>query len=812
MTFDLPGGRRLVLAGGQLGGFWLAAGAAAVVLMVVLYREERKLVSRRAGLGLLALRMLAAVALVVSLFEPIAERTYRQTVRGRVLVAVDVSESMATADPDRSDAERARLVKVLGISPAEPLDAMTTMTRREVARRLIAGRNAPIARIAAAHRVEAFAFARDTAPASPMALADTLKRPSPPGDPSAQATDWQPALAEALKTTNDAAPVLGVVLVTDGRRNAPEDAGPTVDRLAARGVPVFAVLVGSTRAPRDAAVAAVKAPESVYKGDVASIEATLKLDGYAGREVAVTLDRPGASPMRQTVHAPVDGSRPTVTFRVPLEDVGAVPFHVAVAPLEGDVRPDNDRRAVSIQVLDDKAKVLLVDGEARWEFRYLRNALARDPRVAVEAVVFHQPMPTMTAEPTFTYGTELPPNTGASPGPDPLGSFDAVVIGDVDPADVTAETWARLDAYTAERGGTLIVVPGPRFWSTLAANESARKLLPVLDPRPVAVDSGAVDAAHPALPPGAPFAPTEAAAADAGAWPMLQLAAAPEESRRRWAALPRLPWMLAGKAKPGASALATAGDDPSAVVLAAQPYGLGKVLWIGTDGTWRWRHRVGDAYHHRFWGQVVRWAAAGKLAAGNAFVRFGPLKPRIGEGEPARLQARISEGVPGVGPALLIAARVFKSGVNPNPGEAVAVVALRPVPGQPRTFEAVAPALPLGSYTVRLDAPGLADALQLDPPPPIPRPEASLEVVPRDSSERVELAAARDPLDRLAAATGGKVVADFEANELPALLHSVEKETARTEETPLWDSPAAMLLFFAIVTVEWVARKRVGLP
>src|SRR5207248_6833520 len=125
-------------------------------------------------------------------------------------------------------------------------------------------------------------------------------------------------------------------------------------------------------------------------------------------------------------------------------------------------------------------------------------------------------------------------------------------------------------------------------------------------------------------------------------------------SRRRWAGLPRLPWAVAGRAKPGATVLATAGagDDPSAVVMAAQPYGLGKVLWVGTDGTWRWRHRLGDAYHHRFWGQVVRWAASGKLAAGNAFVRFGPVRPRIAEGEGARLQARIAEGVAGAGPGL----------------------------------------------------------------------------------------------------------------------------------------------------------------
>lgn len=809
MTWDLPEGRRLVLAGGQLGGFWLAAGASALVLLLVLYREERRLVARRAGLGLLALRGLAASALVAALFEPIAARTFRESVRGRVVVAVDVSESMSTADPGRTAGERARLVKVLGLEGAGSLDALT---RREVARRLVGGEHAPLARLAAEHAVEAFAFARDTAPASLPSLADALARAGRPGDPAAEATDWQPALAEALKATRGTAPVLGVVLVTDGRRNAPEDAGPTVDRLAARGVPIFAVLVGSTTPPRDAAVAALKAPGSVYKGDVASVEATLKLDGYDGREVAVTLDRPGASPIRQTVRAPRDGSRPTVIFRVPLEEVGAFPLTVAVGPVEGDVRPDNDRRTATVQVADDKARVLLVDGEARWEFRYLRNALARDPRVAVEAVVFHQPGPGLSAEPSFTYGTTLPSlegaEAGAGSGPDPLGGFDAVVVGDVAPADLPAESWARLDAYVGERGGTLIVCPGPRYGPTLASNETARTLLPVLDPRPVA--PGGDDPAHPELPPGVAWAPAEGTVADPGSWPMLQLAADPEESRRRWATLPRLPWVLAGKAKPGATALATAGDDPSAVVLAAQPYGLGKVLWVGTDATWRWRHRVGDAYHHRFWGQVVRWSAAGKLAAGNAFVRLGPLKLRSGEGAPVRLQARISEGVPGVRPDLLIAARVFPAG--PKAAEAVAVVPLRPAPGQPRTFEGVAPALPIGAYVVRLDAPGLTEALHLEPPPPAPRPEAALEVVARDTSERVELAAARDPLDRLAAATGGRVLADHEADQLPALLRARTTETVRTEETPLWDQPAALLLFFGIVTAEWVARKRLGLP
>ncbi|MHC5544952.1 hypothetical protein ACYOEI_42495, partial [Singulisphaera rosea] len=99
MTFDIFGGRRLLLAGTRLGWFWIGVGVVALVLVLVLYREERRLVSRRVGLWLLGLRLAAAGVLVLSLFEPIATRSYRETVKGRVVVAVDVSESMATADP-----------------------------------------------------------------------------------------------------------------------------------------------------------------------------------------------------------------------------------------------------------------------------------------------------------------------------------------------------------------------------------------------------------------------------------------------------------------------------------------------------------------------------------------------------------------------------------------------------------------------------------------------------------------------------------------------------------------------------------------
>jgi hypothetical protein len=784
MNLDLGSGYHLVLAGGGKSVIWLAGGLVAIVLLLALYRYEMCLVPRRFGIALLFTRLLAALFLIGSLFEPIAALKHDELIKGRVILGVDLSRSMATADPIPFPRDRPR---------QSASDPVPTIKRYDVASRLLQGEW--IKKLATVHHVEPSRFSRTTAESE----LEKLAAAKPDISADSLLTDWNPVLGRALQGTGTA-PVLGVVLLTDGRQNAPADPARSAEKLAALGIPVFSVLIGSTTPPKDVAIAAVKAPETVLKGDLASVEVTLKLDGIPGVDVPVVLERAGLAPLKQIVRGQPDGARPVATFRVPMETVGTQNLTISVGPLIGDARPENDRRSVAVQVADDKARVLLVDGEPRWEFRYLQTALARDPRVSVATVVFRQPV---AAAGTPSHPRKLP-ERGKPTDPDPLGAFEAILIGDVDATMMPAEAWGRIEEFVGKRGGTLILSPGRKGWTNSSpALDSMGRLMPVTNPTPIKVDRSAADPAHPSLIPGVSIVP--ATTASIVSWPMLQLAA-PEQNTRLWSRLPRLPWVLGGRAKPGAAVLAVAAGGDSSdeqAIIAAQSFGLGKVLWVGTDSTWRWRFRAGDTHHHRFWGQVMRWAAAGKLAGGNDLVRFGPERPRIEAGESARLQARFADAAGPIGKDFLAVARVFNAhsaAAGSSVGEAVAMVPLTAVAGQPRTFAATTPTLSAGRYVIRLDAPSVAPV------------EAALEVTEPISSELVELSASRDALDGLAAATGGRVFTPEEVDQIPALLDARATVKTRVEETPLWDQPWTLAIFFTLLTVEWIIRKRAGLP
>ena len=50
---------------------------------------------------------------------------------------------------------------------------------------------------------------------------------------------------------------------------------------------------------------------------------------------------------------------------------------------------DNNKLTAPISIREEKLRVLVVESYPRWEYRYLRNALSRDPGVELSCLLFH---------------------------------------------------------------------------------------------------------------------------------------------------------------------------------------------------------------------------------------------------------------------------------------------------------------------------------------------------------------------------------------------------------------------------------------
>jgi hypothetical protein len=248
--------------------------------------------------------------------------------------------------------------------------------------------------------------------------------------------------------------------------------------------------------------------------------------------------------------------------------------------------------------------------------------------------------------------------------------------------------------------------------------------------------------------------------------------------------------------------------DDATGLLVQQSYGFGKVLFVGLDSTWRWRYKAGDVYHHRFWGQLVRWAAAERLLpAGNRLVRFGTREPVYQHGQEIEIAARLSdEAQPGSLPQRPLV-RVMRRKADKTEEE-VAVVPLQVNAQQGKLLEGKLRDLPAGTYRVDLDVAKLRD--------PLFSGDAGFTVLPAENAELLDLSPNWELLQGLAEQSQGRVFTPKNVEQVLNLLaHSVQPREVRQDSKPWRDEPLvwwALGIFVSLLALEWLWRKGLDLP
>ena len=832
---------------------WLAGSVvlllAAAVLMVWLLRYERQLVSRQTGLTLLLLRLGVLSLLLLIFLQPVRSRTVREEDAGRILIAVDLSESMLTRDRHAPPGEKLGWARAAGLvgggevderldrwqqdwaagneprwvaddetdDPArraeleqarrqlleQTLAQVDDFSRAEIARRLLtSGNESLLKRLNDVAVVELAVFAGEAQAVGATGMSAAIAETPPAVRP--QVTSLAAALAAAEAAEGDGT-VRGIVLLTDGRDTSSAGATEPARRLAARNVPVYSVLLGSRDRPKDLSIRQVESPASALLDDTVDVRVQLGTAGFEGEVIRVVLEAEGLEPQEREVA--VQGPLTDVRFALDSTETGRREYTVRTEVQEGETRDDNNERTFPLTIVDGSVRVLLVEGEGRWEFRFLDNALTRDENVDVRRVVYRQPFLRVLPEPFFP--RTLSEAAREHPDDSPFAEADLVVLGDVAPHEFDAAAWEQLERHVVDEGGTVVLLAGREWMPRSHQSQALARMLPVEQLVPIEIRDASAAMAPPSergfrlrlTPEGEQTT-------------FLQFDTDPVVNREIWARLPGHLWGLRGTALPTAVVLARSqvpqkGENPLAAdrsnaLIVRRQYGFGQVVWIGIDSTWRWRHRVGDRFHHRFWGQLARWATENRAAAGNETVRFGPASPDAEDGDAVVFRATWSQGYLRLHPGLTARVDLFRREAG---GDQVAVggFTLSAQENRPLVHEGQSTSLPEGEYLARLTVENGDPAAE-----PV---EATLSVGPRRTPELTDVSSDRQLPDRIALLTGGRVLLPEEAGTLPELLAgNGDEEIELREDVQLWDHWLLLVGFFVLMTTEWVVRKLHGLP
>jgi hypothetical protein len=129
--------------------------------------------------------------------------------------------------------------------------------------------------------------------------------------------------------------------------------------------------------------------------------------------------------------------------------------------------------------------------------------------------------------------------------------------------------------------------------------------------------------------------------------------------------------------------------------------------------------------------------------------------------------------------------------------------------GSPGLYSAEIASLPAGRYRVELDTSGIPALAAAAPAGGV---ATEFSVVTGSDSEAVELAADRGVLTSLAGLSAGTVVEPAQLESIARRLGPAKVTTVDRRQIELWNSWLWYLLILALLSAEWLLRKKVRLP
>ena len=583
------------------GGAWVFFGCLALVLISILFYfrwQSGKKPAVRIALAVTRASLLCLLLLILA--EPVLKFKKTEEVKPALWLVFDCTKSMGIRD-QLSDSVRKRYVKAIGGKPVAEGD----QSRVEWLSALLSKPDDNLLQLLSEkYELSVFKFSRDDgvdqifeSTAGEDQKVDVAKVAASL-DHSGRVTAIGAAL-DALVGQSGKSTLQGIVLFSDFGQNSGTPAEEAATRI---GVPIYTVGIGPDDV-KDLGLS-LQAPLLMKKAEKSTLAINLRQNGLDNENVTVKVvatpvnaDGSPGSGAKQVVQEKVvkltdDVTTLDVTYTP--EIAGRFIISAEVAPQDGEVVTDNNQAEREVTIQDDFLRLLYVEYEPTWEWRFIKEVFYRDKLVGERGFrTFLR-----SADPKVRHSNDLFLQT-LTPARSEFFQNDVIFLGDMPASTLSSRFCEMVKEFVGRFGGGLVIISGPRFGPAQLLSTPIGEMLPVIpeqNSRPRAKRE---------------FRPrlTE----DAASIPFMQLGDSPQEHLRAWNNLGFVPWYHGAlRARPLSTVLlehpsevcASDGQTPQPLI-AIRRYGKGEVIYLGFNETWRMRRKYGELYYRQFWGQMI---------------------------------------------------------------------------------------------------------------------------------------------------------------------------------------------------------------
>jgi uncharacterized membrane protein len=707
--------------------------AAAVAVGVTLAR-------RRAGFAipklvvLGVLQTLLIAALLVLVWRPALVTQTLRPQENTVAVLLDTSGSMLYGDGTRSRLQEA----VEALSARALPDLKSTFN------------------------VSLFSFAGD------LIELPSLEQVPAPGP----VTHIGDALLSVLRGAQSGA-IAAVVLVSDGADNSPDLDAAKVAEIASFGVPVHTVGVGAESDPKDLELEDVQVAPVGLPGSTVSAQVSIRHSGSSLAQLKVYDG--DAILASQAIQLPNTTGITTRWVDLEVGKPGIRDLKFAIDPLPGETNVINNVQMRPMEVPEQRRHILYIEGEPRWEYKFIRRALEDDSPIRVASLL------KTTPNKFYRQGLESPDELkdGFPADETTLFKYDALMIGSFEAAALSEQQQDMIREFVGRRGGTLLMMGGRRGladggWGVTSVAEVLPAQLPMIE--------GPTFERNPASPKLTALGKTS---------PITRLDSDDVKNVKAWREMPELAdFQHLGELKPGAEVLLEADfAGHTEPLLVHQRYGLGNSYILATGGTWRWQMLLPheDQRHEIFWRQLLQAIATSSPQP----VTLTSKRVFYGDESTVTLRAEVRDKT-------FKPATDAKVSLDVSDGlGAQSTLEMTPVAGErgvyQATYETAHPGMFRFAATARVGDESLGSA--------------QFAVRREDGvAEHYHTQQNRALLERIAAATGGNYFTIADIGKLPEAVKFSDAGTVERQVLDLWSMPIIFLALLLVKSAEWLLR------